>query len=74
MTGTDDFGSEALTDPLGAKGGSYRVLRGGCWNNDAAHCRAACRAASEPTFRTGNGGFRLALSPSGASPEAAQDP
>ena len=39
-----DFGSEAVTDPLGAKGGSARVLRGGGWGDDAANCRAAFRS------------------------------
>jgi hypothetical protein len=64
------YGVEALTDPLGIKGGSYRVFRGGCWGYDAAYCRAARRDAYVPSYRTSSGGFRLALSPSGGSPEA----
>ena len=68
-----DLGSKALTDPLGAKGGSTRVIRGGGWNGDAALCRTAFRDSNGPTFRTLHYGFRLALSPSGASPEAAQE-
>lgn len=48
-----------------AKGGSRRVVRGGSWSSaTAADCRAAFRLTFEPTFRSGNGGFRLALSPS----------
>ena len=35
--------------------------RGGSWNNDAANCRTANRNTNEPTNRTNNNGFRLAL-------------
>ena len=52
------------------KEGSDRVLRGGSWNNDAADCRTAYRSTFAPTYRSSNLGFRLALSPSGVSPEA----
>ena len=68
-----DYGVEAITDPLGAKEGSYRVNRGGSWINDAANCRAACRDSNVPSYRTNSNGFRLALSPSAISPEAAHD-
>jgi formylglycine-generating enzyme required for sulfatase activity len=64
-----DYGVGAITDPLGAKEGSARVLRGGSWDYDAAFCRAACRSTYEPTGRTNYFGFRLALSPSGVSSE-----
>ena len=66
------FGPDRATDPLGAESGSFRVLRGGSWDNDAADCRAAYRLRFDPAYRSGrNGGFRLALSPVGVSPEAA---
>ena len=68
-----DYGVEAITDPLGAKEGSYRVYRGGSWDFDAANCRSAFRGTYAPTGRSNDFGFRLALSPSGVSPEAAQD-
>ena len=68
-----DFGSEAVTDPVGAKGGSYRVFRGGSWGLVAACCRAAYRDTYDPTHRSYDNGFRLALSPSGVSPEAEQE-
>jgi len=45
--------------------GSNRVLRGGSWNNDAANCRTANRNTNEPTNRTNNNGFRLALNSAG---------
>jgi hypothetical protein len=37
------------------------VNRGGSWNNDAANCRMAYRNTNDPTNRTNNNGFRLAL-------------
>ena len=58
-------------DSLGAKEGSIRVIRGGGWIHDAANCRSAFRSTNVPTFRTSNYGFRLALSLSGVTPEAA---
>jgi formylglycine-generating enzyme required for sulfatase activity len=60
-------------DSLGAKEGSARVIRGGGWSDDAAYCRSANRGTSAPTYRTPNFGLRLALSPSGATPEAVED-
>ncbi len=68
-----DYGVDAITDPLGAKGGSNRVFRGGCWGNVAAICRSAYRNTSVPTIRSGSIGFRLALSLSGVRPEAADN-
>ncbi len=54
--------------------GAYRVNRGGGWNDVAANCRTADSSTFEPTARTLDGGFRLALSsPSAESPEAEQD-
>jgi eukaryotic-like serine/threonine-protein kinase len=69
----EDHGVEAITDPLGAKEGSTRVLRGGSWNYDAANCRLASRDANVPTGRSSYLGFRLALSPFGVTPEAAKE-
>ena len=48
-------------DPVGPTSASYRVLRGGCWNNIASYCRVAYRGNSTPTNRNFNYGFRLAL-------------
>jgi hypothetical protein len=67
------FDLNAAVDPRGSVGGSSRVSRGGSWGLVAAYCRLAGRNADAPTYRTYGGGFRVALSPSGASsPEAAQ--
>jgi serine/threonine protein kinase/formylglycine-generating enzyme required for sulfatase activity len=62
-----DYVAEASTDPLGSKGGSLRVIRGGCWINDASFCRSAFRDWNAPSFRSNFIGFRLALSLSGVS-------
>ena len=64
-----DDGVEAMTDPLGAKEGSYRVFRGGGWSHDADSCRTADRSTNVPTVRAFYLGFRLALSPSGVPSE-----
>jgi eukaryotic-like serine/threonine-protein kinase len=65
------FGETAAVDSLGAKEGSDRVNRGGGWYYGAATCRSAYRDTFGPTRRTVNLGFRLALSLSGVTPEAA---
>jgi uncharacterized protein (TIGR02996 family) len=44
---------------------SARVIRGGCWHNPGAACRAANRNWDEPSSRRSAVGFRLALTPSG---------
>jgi formylglycine-generating enzyme required for sulfatase activity len=66
-----DFGESALVDPLGAKEGPARVYRGGSWDFDSAYCRTAYRYAVDPTFYASYYGFRLALSLSEVTPEAA---
>lgn len=49
----------------GDKNGPLRVIRGGCWFNDAANCRAANRFTIDPKRRPHIRSFRLALGPSG---------
>jgi eukaryotic-like serine/threonine-protein kinase len=65
-----DYDLKASTDPLGPDGGLDRVFRGGGWGGDAASCRTAYRGTSVPSIRSSSSGFRLALRPSGGSPEA----
>jgi formylglycine-generating enzyme required for sulfatase activity len=45
--------------------GSYRVIRGGCWNDFASRCRASDRYGREAPDRSLAVGFRLAAVPSG---------
>ena len=67
------IGESAVTDPLGAKEGSYRVVRGGSCYHDAQYCRAAVRNTLDPLNCSNYVGFRLALSsPSGVSSPAEQ--
>ena len=61
----EDYGVDAITDPLGAKEGSYRV------SQDDFRRLMLYRNAYDPTIRTTFYGFRLALSLSGVTPEAA---
>ena len=67
---SEDLSSEAKTDPLGPKRGSFRVFRGGSWDLGAAEGRTAFRFTSLPRFRSRSLGLRLALSLSGKPPEA----
>ena len=50
-------------DPVGAASGSYRVRRGGCWDNDTNGCRSARRDGYYPSDRGGSFGFRLCMIP-----------
>jgi len=49
-------------DPTGPSLGSFRVLRGGSWNNGAQFVRAGVRGGNDPGSRFNNLGFRLARS------------
>jgi formylglycine-generating enzyme required for sulfatase activity len=52
--------------PPGARrGGSARVIRGGCRYSIGPNCRAADRNWSAPSFRNFDRGFRVAQDPSG---------
>ncbi|MDG2383227.1 MAG: formylglycine-generating enzyme family protein [Pirellulaceae bacterium] len=59
----------AVTDPQGVSSGKYRVFRGGCWNFPFGFCRSTYRNGGHPSRNYGingiNGGFRVALGPSG---------
>ncbi len=49
-----------LVDPVGAASGSYRVLRGGSWSDDAWYCRSADRSSGlDPSTRILILGFRI---------------
>jgi formylglycine-generating enzyme required for sulfatase activity len=54
-----DYDSMEQTGPAGASAGTYRVTRGGGWNDFGKHLRSAYRAAAPPANRMPNIGFRL---------------
>lgn len=56
-----EYSSSSQTNPTGASSGSYRVLRGGSWYNNAQCCRVAYRVIYTPTCRIYYFGFRVVL-------------
>ncbi len=55
----DYYDNSPGTDPQGPNSGSYRVIRGGSWNNDAGYCRSAFRYGINPDNVYGDFGLRL---------------
>ena len=53
------YSSSAQTNPTGPSSGSYRVLRGGSWDNNAWYCRVSNRINRYPSSRYGINGFRV---------------
>jgi formylglycine-generating enzyme required for sulfatase activity len=51
--------AENKSDPQGASKGDKRVLRGGCWSNNAESCRAASRGRNGPATRIHRFGLRV---------------
>jgi len=61
------YARPAVRNPQGPDAGDYRVLRGGCLDDDVSGVRCACRARNDPDNQ-GSGrywetGFRLVVSP-----------
>jgi formylglycine-generating enzyme required for sulfatase activity len=55
-----DYAAEPQQDPKGSSSGTYRVLRGGSWDNRPGDVRSANRDFSTPDYRLNNFGFRPA--------------
>ena len=55
------YSSSPTNNPGGPATGSYRVLRGGCWDYAAYCCRVADRFCFRPDLRYGYDGFRVVL-------------
>ncbi len=55
-----DYPSSAVVDPTGPDTGTYRVIRGGSWSNNAGDCRSAYRSYNA-IGSWNKGGFRVAL-------------
>jgi formylglycine-generating enzyme required for sulfatase activity len=56
-------GATPEENPTGAMAGTYRINRGGGWNDFPKHIRSAYRAATPPDNGSFNLGFRLARTP-----------
>lgn len=56
-----EYPATPATDPWGPPSGTWRMVRGGYYNDDARECTSASRDISEPTYNYNNNGFRLAL-------------
>jgi len=59
---SEDYSRSAVIDPLGPRGGSVRVIRGGCWRNGTEFCRSASRLREAPGSRSYHIGFQVAMS------------
>ncbi len=53
-----DYVDEPKTNPY-VRNGSFRMLRGGCWNSDETSVRVAARIFDTPDKAYNNGGFRI---------------
>lgn len=58
----EDYPSSAVSNPRGPSSGSYRVLRGGSWDDPEVDCRVSYRNCTEPWDFYGSYGFRVVLS------------
>ena len=58
-----NYSSNAQTNPTGPDSGSYRMFRGGSWNDDARSCRSSYRSFYTPDFSCSRLGLRLVLVP-----------
>ena len=55
----DYYNSSPRVDPPGPLSGSFRVVRGGYWNDAARYVRSAYRYSDSPDYRSGGIGVRL---------------
>ena len=60
---SSSYSSSSQTNPQGPSSGSYRILRGGGWIDDASYCRVALRGSGWPSYTDGNCGFRVVCLP-----------
>ncbi len=55
--------SSCATDPAGDADGTFRVVRGGAWDDFAEDCSSSHRGGAEPGHRSNSIGFRVARTP-----------
>ncbi len=53
-----DYSSSLGVDSVGPQSGTYRIIRGGSWNNNPLYCRSAQRLRYNPDYRYDNLGLR----------------
>ena len=58
---SDYYSNSPRNNPQGFSSGSYRVLRGGSFTQNAQDCRVALRSKLDPDSRGIYGGLRLAF-------------
>jgi formylglycine-generating enzyme required for sulfatase activity len=63
---------ERVEDPIGPRGGTERVLRGGSWSVPARYLRSACRLGLDPGYRYDRLVFRLLSSANRATESGEQ--
>jgi len=56
--GSTYYATSPSSNPTGPATGTYRVLRGGIWNDYAYGCRVAFRGGNTPDYASGGFGFR----------------
>ena len=56
------YDTESPTDPHGASSGTFRVVRGGSWDDPASNCRVAVRNPLNPGNAYDTFGFRVVRS------------
>jgi formylglycine-generating enzyme required for sulfatase activity len=59
----DVYPGGSVIDPQGPATGTFRVIRGGNWQNYARNCRSAIRNSTYPEYRDNFFGFRVLLAP-----------
>lgn len=57
----DSYSSDSQNNPTGSSSGTYRVLRGGCWDDYAIYCRISVRGYDAPGTSNDGRGLRLVL-------------
>ena len=63
-----DYAPTTVINPTGPESGSFRVVRGGGWFNDARFVRSACRGWGHPGDRSYDLGFRCLSSAEPSQP------
>ena len=58
---SDNYSSEAQTNPTGPSTGTYRVARGGRYSRTPWYCRVSYRVFYNPTSKSDGTGLRLAM-------------